>query len=232
MPANNPSNDDMKSISFQYSLERSGIVSLVKRMSLVLVLLLVRGAHADRLVNIPTGTKIHKRTVKLELMSKLGGGPNRRYYFGVPLGEVFDAQLVLDHDQRGRNDRLSVDASYNAFVPIPDLAPGVSIGIRDLMNQTHDGRAAYLAITNKYSQDGLYNMNTPAEVTWGLGTGGIRGGFFGVSLPFADQLRLIAEHDSFRLTAGFDVRPWRDLSIRWLFRQHETLLHVSLLLRF
>ena len=222
----------MKSISTQYSPDQSGIVLLVKRLLLVPVIMLAANAQADRLVNIPTGTKIHKNTLRLESLSKLGGGPQRRYYLGVPLGEVFDAQLIVDRDGPGRRDRLSLDASYNAFVPIPDIAPGISIGVRDLTNTTHDGRAFYLAVTNKFSQDGPYNMETPAEVTWGVGTGGIRGGFFGVSLPFADQFRLIAEHDSFRLTAGIDVRPWRDLSIRWLFRQHETLLHVSLLLRF
>lgn len=164
----NPSSNAMKSISTQYSPDQSGIVLLVKRLLLVPVIMLAANAHADRLVNIPTGTKIHKNTLRLESLSKLGGGPQRRYYLGVPLGEVFDAQFIVDRDGPGRRDRLSLDASYNAFVPIPDIAPGISLGVRDLTNTTHDGRAIYLAVTNKFSQDGPYNMETPAEVTWGV----------------------------------------------------------------
>jgi len=189
-------------------------------------------ALADRLIDIPTGTKVHKNTLKLDGRWLQNRTDQVRYALGIPILDAFDAFLLMDRPLQKGSDRVSLDFSYNAVVPIVDLSPGISVGVTDLFNNTRGNRSYYLAITNKIGLDGTYNMDTPAEVTYGIGTGGLHGLFFGSKLPFSDRVSILSEWDTTRLTGGLELKPHPDLSLRWLFRQQETVIQVQWTMRF
>lgn len=193
-------------------------------------LLLSGPAHADRLINIPTGTKVFVRTLKLDSQWVPTNTRQSRFGLRAPIGQNMDVEIDAAQAQ-GNRGRLRLSAGYQLFVPIPDVAPGICVGIRDIGDEGPDGRSAYLAFTYKFAQEGYYNQNVPVDLTLGIGTGGLRGPFGGIVLPFADAFRLLAEYDTKRLTGGLEIRPVRDLSVQWLFREHETRLHLTWLLR-
>ncbi len=56
--------------------------------------------------------------------------------------------------------------------------------------------------------------------------------FFSFSLPFSYSLRLISEFDSNHLSAGVEVRPFRDATVRWVFRDGQPLIGLGYSARF
>jgi hypothetical protein len=186
----------------------------------------VGGASADRLFFIPTGKKIPYREVRGDFF--FGGSPSyRQGYLGVGIGLQFDAELIFEHASPD-SAVASFNFAYNYITPVTDLSPGLSIGIRDGLNKTHDGRSLYVAATFRTATD----SKTPADFTLGAGTQSLRGAFVGAMLPLSDRIRFIGEHDSFRWTAGFEFRPFRGLILRTMFRQDQTLFSVGYGLKF
>lgn len=183
-------------------------------------------ACADRLILIPTGKKIGFDEVRAEVM--FGGRPSyTKAWLGVGIGQQFDAELVYEHLSPSPQF-LSFNFAYNYITPVTDLSPGVSIGVRDGLNRTLDGRAFYVASTLRVATD----IDAPAEFTLGAGTQSLRGVFVGAMLPLSPTLRLLGEHDSRRWTAGVEWAPLRGGSIRVLFQQDRTLLSVGATVRF
>lgn len=144
---------------------------------------------------------------------------------GIPVGEVFDLEIA-GISSRGQKVRVQLNGSYQFMVPVPDVSPGVSVGIQDIGGQTKFGRSAYLALTYKTGQ-ATDSSDVPAELTVGLGTNRFRGIFLGMMLPLQANLRLIAEHDSRKLTAGFELRAAKNIGVRWLFDENRTRLQLT-----
>lgn len=197
-----------------------------RALSLSLLLAAVVSAPAERLILIPTGKKLPMNEIRGEVM--FGGKPDfTQGFIGMGIGLQFDAELI--YERFSPNPQIgSFNFSYNYITPVTDLSPGISVGVRDAMNRTADGRAFYIATTYRVASDG----NTPAEFTLGAGTQSLRGFFVGAMLPLSDRIRLLGEHDSFRWTAGVEVRPFRGVSLKALFRQDRTFVSVGYSVRF
>lgn len=193
---------------------------------LALATALCTSANADRLISIPTGKKLPFDEVRAEFV--FGGKPAYdRGYLGMGIGLQFDAELL--YERLSPNPAfVSFNFAYNYVTPVTDLSPGVSVGVRDALNRTADGRAFYVATTFRIATD----TNAPAELTIGGGTQSLRGFFVGAMLPLTERIRLLGEHDSLRWTAGIEVRPFRGLFLRTLFRQDRTQLSVGYAVRF
>jgi len=202
------------------------------RFSLALAFLSVTSlSWADRLILIPTGNKLRFGQVRTEFMWSTRDRDHVQGFLGAGIGHSFDAELL--YENLSPNAQIgSFNFAYNYVVPVTDLTPGLSVGVRDALNKTRDGRSIYVATTFRIAPDGLYNENSPPELTLGFGTESLRGLFVGASLPFTDHFRLLAEHDSFRMTAGFEMKPLPGLALRMLYRQDETLLSVAYSVRF
>lgn len=199
--------------------------------SLATVLVLACCAKADRLILIPTGNKLPFGKVRAEAIWSTRDRDHVQGFLGAGIGHSFDAELL--YENISPNAQVgSFNFAYNYVVPVSDLTPGLSVGVRDALNKTRDGRSFYIASTFRIAPDGLYNENSPPELTIGFGTESLRGLFVGASLPFTDHFRLLAEHDSFRITAGFEIEPLPGLALRALYRQDETLLSVGYAVRF
>jgi hypothetical protein len=188
-------------------------------------------AQADRLFMVPTGTKVHLGTVRFETMFEQAKSGSRRDSVATAVGQSFDFELVSDR-MGSRRGGGTFDFSYNFAFPVPDVSPGISVGMRDVLNRTVDGRGLYAAATFKYGQMDPFNSNSPAEVTVGAGMGAFRGAFVGFLLPVTDRFRLIAEHDSRRITAGVELRPIPAVSLKWMHRQDSSLLSLSWTVKF
>ena len=182
---------------------------------------------ADRLIDIPVGKKIPEGIVRVEAMFDLRTSERNRLLLGVGLTTKIDMELMVDRLDLGRT-LTTFDASYNYSVAIPDLAPGISFGIKDALDETPERRRAYVAATYRVGTDGI----VPVEVTVGAVTNSNHPIFVGAMVPFVDAIRLLAEHDSRKLTAGIEVVPVKGLAMRLLFRQDRTLASVSLAQRF
>lgn len=198
------------------------------RPLLLAALLVLTGgsASADRLINIPTGKKLPFDEIRAEFV--FGGHPAYdRGFLGMGVGLQFDAELIYERLSPNPGF-VSFNFAYNYVTPVTDVSPGVSVGVRDAMNKTSDGRAFYLATTFRIATD----IDAPAELTIGGGTQSLRGFFVGAMLPLTNRLRLLGEHDSLRWTAGLEVRPVQGLFLRALFRQDRTQLSVGYAVRF
>lgn len=205
---------------------------LLQVLRLVLLALLVPAfATADRLIFIPTGGRLRSDLIKVEAINQGLKNDNRLMSVGTGLGHSFDFE-VIDSFVRGRGHRTTLDFAYNYVIPIPDLAPGITVGVQDLLNRTTTGRGFYGAITWRYNQDSEVNSDTPLDLTIGAGTGRFKGAFVGARLPLTNEFRILVEHDSQRITAGAEVVPVQNVRLLWLIQKDQTLLGASLRVRF
>jgi len=186
---------------------------------------------ADRLITIPTGTKITLDTVKFEGLTEQSRSRSSRYWLGFGVTNAIDAQITGEKFEFGRF-KTSFDVAYNYIPPITGIGPGISFGVQDVLNETHDGRRYFLAITTKEGFADSVNGSVPAEITIGGYFGSINSPFVGVMLPFTDKLRFLAEFNGRRITAGVDIRPTNDIGLRAVFDQRDVLVGAQITLRF
>ncbi|MCE9560384.1 MAG: hypothetical protein K8R88_15720 [Armatimonadetes bacterium] len=178
-------------------------------------------AFADRLFEIPTANKVFRDTVRLGYRVSLGRADE-----GLSQA-TFGIGLNMEGEVRNLQNRTALSLAYSIVPAVPDTVPGIIVGVRDLLNSVPGSRGEFIALTFKMNQDGLYNSNTPSEVTVGLGGGSIRGLFVGTRLPITDRFRIIAEHDSRRISAGIEILPIPNAKIQWVFRDKTTYLNAE-----
>ena len=207
-----------------------GKVRRVNRCVALVLACIPAFAGAERLFNIPTASKTKIGDYKFGVRYNQHRFKDYEGQIGFGISDSIDAEATTE--RIGNRTTSSMNLSYNLLTAFPDLAPGLSIGLRDILDNSRQGRSAYFAFTFKVNQFGTYNQNTPLEVTIGAATGGMDGMFFGAMIPFVDQFRLIAEHDTLGMQAGLEIRPTKDLSIQWMFRREKTQLGFGWSMRF
>lgn len=151
-------------------------------------------------------------------MEYLGtSGAGSQAWVEAGLTKSFDFGIHL-HQMDGERFAATVDFGYNILVPIVDIAPGVSVGVRDAIGNTELGRAAYAAVTYRIGNVGSQNQDIPTEIV--LGVWSRRSGLFfgGASLPLSKEIRLLGESDSKYVWAGVEFKPVKDAAIRVLLR--------------
>lgn len=188
-------------------------------------------AAADRLITIPTGSKILFRNVKVESFYLPSESNRTLTYIGYGIDRSFDAEIVFDRISQKRH-RGTFNFAWNYVPAVVDVSPGITIGVRDGLDQTAEGRSIYLATSSRFFLDGEFNSDLYGELIMGFGIGGFRGAFTGLSLPISSQFRLVAEYDSRRITAGLDYRPDKAIQLRLLARDGVPFLGLTLTRRF
>lgn len=187
------------------------------RSALVVGLAALAGVSwADRLVSVPTGTKVYSGYFKLEGV-EWGGDKSQQAWLAYGVDRSVEVAATWFRAS-GETGKVSFDAAYNVVAPITDTSPGVSFGLIDGANVTPEGRALYLATTWRLGNDGELNQDVPTELHFGFWTRKEGLLFVGASLPFSPQVRFIAEYDSVRTTAGAEIRPLPALSVKLLAR--------------
>lgn len=197
----------------------------MRGLTLALALALPLSACADRLILIPTATKLTYGSYRLEHLFDQRGGDRAQSYLGIGVGLAFD--MAVTAGDFGGGDDVSVDFAFHVLDPLVNFAPGGSVGVVDAMDRTADGRRAYIVTTYRSGLDGRYNAFAPAEVTLGVFMGSRNTMFVGAQLPFSDAFRGLAEHDGNRASAGFEVRPFKGMSLRWVQREDRQVWSVG-----
>lgn len=188
-------------------------------------------AHADKLITIPTGSKITLNTVKFEGLLEQSRNRNSRYYIGTGITDAIDAHITGEIFD-GRRMRTSFDVSYNYIPAITGIGPGISIGLVDALGVTRDGRRFFLAITNKEGFTDSTGGTVPAEFTFGGYFGSYSSPFVGVALPFTDYVKFMAEYTGRRINAGVEFRPIKEIGLRATFERRDVLLGAQITIKF
>ena len=146
-------------------------------------LLVVNIARADRLVLSPRGIVANPESIQLELLYGTQNLPNNIQWVTVGLSEsLLGLELEAERAVNGSQRRTTFSAAYS-FVgsAFTDLAPALSIGVRDVLDQGRDGRAFYAAASKTF---GLSERQEKFLRKWtmhaGYGTSHIGGVFVGV----------------------------------------------------
>lgn len=202
------------------------------RTPLILAALCLCGASfAERFIWTPTGGKLRSDAFRYEAFFEGSKSTSRYQWFGTGLGQVFDVEIGEERIRSGPSVGV-LNFTYNFSVAIPDLAPGLSFGIQDVMNQGNAGRSAFGAITWRYNQYDPWNSDTPLDFTLGAGTGQYEGLFISSRLPLTNTFRLLVEHDSQAITFGMEIVPFHDARMMWLVREDRTFIGFRLNQRF
>ncbi|MEI8281227.1 MAG: hypothetical protein WCG75_02365 [Armatimonadota bacterium] len=160
-------------------------------------------AFGDRLIDVPIGRSLSMGTFQISDMEGLNQGGSRDRMIGYsPLtGIEFNFRQRIRPNENGHG---TFDFAYNFVSPVAALAPGISVGMLDGLNETVDGRRTYIAFTFRELLD-VGEKGANGEVTMGVQFGHLNTGFVGVSLPLSSNLRFLVEHNGARISTGFDL---------------------------
>jgi hypothetical protein len=197
---------------------------MMKPLLCLLACLAACSGFADRLIITPTATRPSAGTLKLE--SLLSKGEASRWFLEGSLGTNWEAGVQL------YGGKPTFGISYSYLLPIIDLTPGITVGALDLLDETPERRAAYLAFTFNLGNLGDLNQDVPTEFTLGFWTRTGGTFFAGTSLPFHRSVRLVAEWDSFLLRGGLELRPFKEGVFRALTSERGPAFSFSLASRF
>lgn len=188
-------------------------------------------AWADRLIGIPTGSKVPLGDARIGFLQQLGDRERWSAYCGFGITKAFDGEVTAERAGKG-STVSSCNLAYNLVAPLINYTPGISIGVVDLLNRTDDGRGLYVAVTYRLSAEETQMFSAPVELTLGVGVGAFHGAFVGLVLPFSNGVRGVFEHDSRRISAGLEWRPLSGLAIRYGVRDDQGFASATVSLRF
>jgi hypothetical protein len=178
------------------------------------------------------GRKIPFRTFKIDTFYELSNGRTFDRWVGVGVTPEIEFDY---HGERigGGPVRDSFDVSYNYVTPLMNQSPGISVGIQDVPNRTRDGRRFYLAATWRIAADNVGMGNVPFDVTLGVSQGERTLPFVGVSMPFTEALRGLAESNGSRIAVGVDLRLFKSaFAGRFVVRDRDVMVGANLSLKF
>lgn len=188
-------------------------------------------AFADRLITVPTATKIRLNTIKVEGLLEQSRGRSQKYYLGTGVTDAIDLEFTSERFN-GNNLRTSFDVAYNVLPPLPGYGPGVSVGVQDTLGVTRDGRRFYLAITTKEGDADTVSGWVSLEYTIGMYFGAVTSPFVGLSIPFTPYVKFLSEYNGRRVNAGVEIRPTQDIGLRAIFERKNVLVGAQVTVRF
>jgi len=202
----------------------------VRFLAVVPLALVSAIASADRLIDIPTATKILYDNFRYECRSDVASSGVFEHYLWLGIGKSFELDLrdvsPSDSQQKG-----TFDFAYDFIAAIPNTSPGISFGVQDGANTTADGRRYYFATTFRNQVD-VIGGGSDLYLTLGAQFGKLNSPFVGVSMPLSPQFALLAEHSGYRLSAGFEIRPVKPVALRLVQRGSKPMLSLSVAARF
>ncbi|MFN8138293.1 MAG: hypothetical protein U0R49_00680 [Fimbriimonadales bacterium] len=191
----------------------------MRRLLIPLVVCFCACACADRVINTPTGYTLQPGEFRLDYHRSGTKFQDQNAYAAVGVIPYLEFGLQYEDFDHAR-PQATFDAQYSLIQPYPDLLPGVSVGMLDVLNLTERGRVVFLAATFQFNLTESWSYRERINLTIGAGTG-LRGAFMSLNWPIYTRLAFIAEHDSRDLSAGFDFEPVAGFGIRALVRNNK-----------
>lgn len=172
-------------------------------------------ARADRNVVAPTGLIAPPNSAKLAFVSRLDSTSTNRGWLTLGLppdsGLEIEAERIETNGLQRETFGVQYSLTGNAF---SDLAPAISVGVRDALNRAQEGRALYVAATKTL---GLSAVQEHVLRDWklhvGYGTNRMNGAFVGMRARFT--LGLIGNVEFFARRL--------DASVAWPVGRHFNL---------
>lgn len=180
---------------------------------------------------MPVGKKLPYQTLRVEGMFEKSRARRQQVAVGFGIGKSFDLE-VRSSKLAGDRGEPAIDLSYNFVSPVVGFAPGISFGVLDGLNRTQDGRRGYVAVTFRQGLAVDFIQNSALEFTFGGQFGSRNSGFMGVWIPFTSNVRILAEHDGIRITAGAEYQWTRELTSRVLYRDRDAYATLAWVRRF
>jgi hypothetical protein len=187
----------------------------------LLILLISSGTdnevRADRIVLAPKGAIRGPAEVSGDLA--ISGENSRNYvgWLGGGLPGDIGLEIEAERSELGGVRRETLSAQY---LVIPEgltnnIAPTISVGIRDILNRGREGRAFFAAATKTL---GLNKKQESVVKDWklhgGYGSGGLGGLYVGLEGRFALGFTATAEYVARRINASLAVPIGRYLSLK------------------
>ncbi|MBS1716618.1 MAG: hypothetical protein JSS72_02660 [Armatimonadetes bacterium] len=185
---------------------------------------------ADHLITIPVGYKVPDGLLRIEGFADVRDHTRWFGRFDAPVNDSFD--ITIRGGEDGTSRYTTFDFSYNFFAPFIDFGPGISIGVQDALDRTPERNRFYTAITYRFGADTKVNPRDPGEVTVGFFAGHRPSPLLGVTIPVSSQLHLIGDYNGYIRSAGFEIRPSRELGLRLYWQETHTLATLTLQKRF
>ena len=177
-------------------------------------------ARADRLINTPVATKLLEGTFRYEGAFGISDRSVQRESLLWAVDKTFEIE-GRRFRSAGRDD-TTFDVYATLLSPFKGYAPGIAVGVRDVLGDTNDGRRGWVAVTFREAfQVGEFERGFDFTIGGFVGARG--SALFALSIPLGPDLRLMAENDGIRLSAGFQYSPIRNLELR-LFTEDRTAL--------
>ncbi len=183
----------------------------MRRLALLALPALSGLALGDRLIDVPVATKLTAGSVRLEEAFGLNNRAFRRDSLLVAVDKTFEVEARRVRSP-GRDD-TALDVYATLVSPFQGYSPGLATGVRDAGDRTPDGRRFWIAATFREPYE-VGDLEIPADITIGGFVGSRGSAFLALSIPLGARLRLLAENDGIRTSAGFQYRPLRNLEVR------------------
>lgn len=170
-----------------------------------------RVAYADRLIEIPTGKLIYPERLTVEAGFLTGKPERERLLVNFRVGGLLEIQGA----RTGFDNRLEVyGLQYSVYPEIPGYAPGLSVGVSDVLNRTTQGRGYFVALSYSIAALGQTPLDHDLRVHLGFGWEGVSAFFFGFDVPLTNQIFLRAEHTGSHINAALAWRPSNQVELR------------------
>ncbi len=191
--------------------------------------------HADQVFFLPTGYTLQPSEVRISWLSQTDAMRKQTAIIGAGITWGWEVNGIWEKS-KSQSKTVSLNIQHSIVQPYPDLFPGISVGILDILNETKEGRSFYVAgtwQTNIYTD---WATDERGSITVGAGTKRFRGAFVSLYLPLYRRLSLLGEHDSRNLLVGFELIPFQSvkgekdawLGLRVVFSQGGTSLGFQL----
>ncbi len=193
--------------------------------TLTTLVLLTCWGHADRLIEIPTGSLIYPARFRLEA-GALIGTPNqtRAQLFVRPTDN-----LELYGIRTGFTNRTELYGFQYTLIPeVLGYAPGLSIGASDLFDRSPEGRGYFVAVSYGLASLGQTPLDLDLRIHLGFGFEGLPSFFIGFEVPLTNQFVLLAEHTGERVNFGASWLVNPHLQLRASVVRGQTYWSVSL----
>jgi hypothetical protein len=202
----------------------------VKKWCCVAIVGLSTSSFADRIVNVPIGRSLSFGSLRYEQIDGLNERGTREQFLAISPIKLFEIEF-RNRYRTYEDSNFTFDIARNLAPAITSTSPGISIGVLDTLNQTSDGRRGFIALTFKELLE-VSDEGEPGELTLGWQVGSKNSGFVGTTLSLSPRTRLFAEHNGFRLTAGFDSEIAKGVRARIMTQDNLLLGGISLVKKF
>ena len=183
---------------------------LTKLFAIVLFCCCLGGAvSADRLIIIPEGTTLTTGAARVEYAGRQSA---QAYWAAVGILRLEVEGAWFKGFGAGNVNALSAQVGV---LPETSFTPAIGLGVRDIGDKTDDqtalygGRSFYLAASKSVPLSGGQAMLQELKVHVGIGTGSLKGVFFGAETTLPGKVQLAGEYDTetFNFAATYSVVP-------------------------